>query len=48
MALQNPPHPGQSVKLDCLEPLGLTVDKALQRADAIDVQRIMRPTMAGV
>ncbi|MDQ2764769.1 MAG: HigA family addiction module antitoxin [Pseudomonadota bacterium] len=25
MPMKNPPHPGLSVKLDCLEPLGLTV-----------------------
>jgi addiction module HigA family antidote len=25
MAMKNPPHPGLSVRLDCLEPLGLTV-----------------------
>ncbi len=25
MAMKNPPHPGQSVRQDCLEPLGLTV-----------------------
>ncbi len=25
MPMNNPPHPGLSVKFDCLEPLGLTV-----------------------
>lgn len=25
MAMKNPPHPGLSIKHDCLEPLGLTV-----------------------
>jgi addiction module HigA family antidote len=25
MAMKNPPHPGRSVRLDCLEPLGLSV-----------------------
>ncbi|HVZ36536.1 MAG TPA: HigA family addiction module antitoxin [Polyangiaceae bacterium] len=25
MPMLNPPHPGQSVRFDCLEPLGLTV-----------------------
>ena len=30
MAMANPPHPGLSVKHDCLEPLGLTVTKAAQ------------------
>ena len=30
MAMKNPPHPGLSVKLDCLEPLGLSVTSAAQ------------------
>lgn len=25
MSMKNPPHPGLSVRLDCLEPLGLSV-----------------------
>jgi len=25
MGMKNPPHPGESVRYDCLEPLGLTV-----------------------
>jgi len=25
MPMKNPPHPGYSIKLDCLEPLGLNV-----------------------
>ncbi len=25
MRMKNPPHPGESVRYDCLEPLGLTV-----------------------
>jgi addiction module HigA family antidote len=25
--MKNPPHPGQHVKLDCLEPLGLSITK---------------------
>ena len=28
MAMKNPPHPGLSVLHDCLEPLGLSVEKA--------------------
>ena len=28
MAMKNPPHPGLSVRYDCLEPLGLTVTEA--------------------
>ena len=30
MLMKNPPHPGLSVKHDCLEPLGLTVTQAAQ------------------
>ena len=36
MAMLNPPHPGLSVRHDCLEPLGLTVTKA---AKALGVTR---------
>jgi len=28
MAMRNPPHPGLSVRHDCLEPLGLTVTES--------------------
>ena len=28
--MQNPPHPGEIVKWDCLEPLGLSVTRAAQ------------------
>ena len=28
MPMQNPPHPGEIVKYDCLGPLGLTVTRA--------------------
>ncbi len=28
MAMKNPPHPGLSVRIDCLEPLGLNVTEA--------------------
>lgn len=31
MATKNPPHPGRSVRHDCLEPLGLTVTEAARR-----------------
>ena len=30
MPMQNPPHPGEIVKFDCLEPLGLTITRAAQ------------------
>ena len=28
MPMKNPPHPGQSIRHDCLEPLGLSVTDA--------------------
>ncbi len=31
MTMKNPPHPGLSVRHDCLEPLGLSVTEAAQR-----------------
>ena len=31
MAMTHPPHPGLSVRHDCLEPLGLTVTEAAKR-----------------
>ena len=30
MPMQNPPHPGEVVKWECLEPLGLTVTRAAE------------------
>ena len=33
MPMKNPPHPGLSVRHDCLEPLGLTVSEAAKRLD---------------
>ena len=30
MPMQNPPHPGEIVRWECLEPLGLTVTKAAE------------------
>ena len=30
MPMKNPPHPGLSVRCDCLEPLGLSVVEAAQ------------------
>ncbi|MCY3646454.1 MAG: HigA family addiction module antitoxin [Chloroflexi bacterium] len=30
MPMENPPHPGEIVKYDCIEPLGLTVTRAAQ------------------
>jgi len=31
MPTKNPPHPGLSVRLDCLEPLGLSVTAAAKK-----------------
>ena len=31
MPMTDPPHPGLSVRYDCLEPLGLTVTEAARR-----------------
>ena len=31
MPMENPPHPGLSVRHDCLEPLGLSVKEAAKR-----------------
>ena len=36
MTLKNPPHPGLSVRHDCIEPLGLTIAEA---AEALGVTR---------
>jgi addiction module HigA family antidote len=36
MRMKNPPHPGLSVRLDCLEPLGLSVSEG---AKALGVTR---------
>ena len=36
MPMKNPPHPGESIRADCLEPLGLTVTDA---AKALGVSR---------
>ena len=31
MPMKNPPHPGLSIRHDCLEPLGLSVTEAAKR-----------------
>ena len=31
MPMKNPPHPGLSIRYDCLEPLGLSVAEAAQK-----------------
>ena len=35
MAMKKPPHPGLSVRLDCIEPLGLTVVEAAKRLGVV-------------
>lgn len=37
MRMKNPPHPGQLVKHDCLEPLGLTITRG---AEILGVSRL--------
>jgi antitoxin HigA-1 len=37
MRMKNPPHPGQHVLKDCLEPLGLSITKA---AEILGVTRL--------
>jgi hypothetical protein len=41
MTMKNPPHPGLSVRHDCLEPLGLTITEA---AEPLGVTRHTKPT----
>jgi addiction module HigA family antidote len=36
MTMKNPPHPGRSVRHDCIEPLGLTITEA---AEVLGVRR---------
>lgn len=36
MTMKNPPHPGLTIKYDCLEPLGLSVTDA---AEALGISR---------
>lgn len=37
MRMKNPPHPGQHVKLDCLDPLSLSITKG---AEVLGVTRL--------
>lgn len=54
MPMKNPPHPGHSVKHDCLEPLGLTVTAAAKLLgvtrqtlnDVVNARRGISPEMA--
>lgn len=36
MAMKNPPHPGEHIRHDCIEPLGLSITAA---AEALGVAR---------
>jgi len=29
--MKNPPHPGETIRKDCIEPLGLTIAQAAER-----------------
>ena len=42
MPMKNPPHPGLSVRHDCLEPLGLSVTEAARRL------RVSRKRLSGI
>lgn len=54
MGMKHPPHPGQSVRGDCLEPLGLSVTAAArhlgvsrkQLSDLVNGHAGISPTMA--
>lgn len=54
MPMKNPPHPGLSVRHDCLEPLGLTVTDAARRlgvsrkqlSDIVNARSGISPEMA--
>ena len=54
MPMKNPPHPGQSVRLDCLDPLGLSVAdgaallgvSAKRLSDVVDGRRGISPELA--
>ena len=54
MPMKNPPHPGLSVRHDCLEPLGLSVTEAARRlgvsrkqlSDVVNCRSGISPEMA--
>jgi antitoxin HigA-1 len=54
MPMKNPPHPGLSVRHDCLEPLGLSVTEAARRlgvsrkqlSDIVNARAGISPEMA--
>ena len=54
MSMKNPPHPGLSVRCDCLVPLGLSVAEAAQKlggddkelSDVVNARAGISPEMA--
>ena len=54
MRMKHPPHPGLSVRHDCIEPLGLTVTEAAERlgvsrkqlSDIVNARAGISPEMA--
>ena len=54
MAMKNPPHPGRSVRRDCIEALGMTVTQAAehlgvsrkQLSDIVNCRAGISPEMA--
>jgi len=42
MAMHNPPHPGEHIRYDCLEPLNLTV------TDAAEILGVSRQTLSSL
>jgi addiction module HigA family antidote len=54
MAMKSPPHPGLSVRHDCIEPLGLTISEAAKRlgvsrkqlSDIVNCRAGLSPEMA--
>lgn len=54
MPMKNPPHPGLSVRHDCLEPLGLSVSEAARKlgvsrkqlSDIVNYRAGISPEMA--
>ena len=42
MAMKNPPHPGKHVRVECLEPFGLSV------TDAAKILGVTRPTLSNL
>ena len=54
MPMKNPPHPGLSVRYDCLEPLGLSVTEASRKlgvsrkqlSDIVNCRAGISPEMA--